>query len=841
LPDVAATLIRDILASAGPEPDSRQLALAALERLREWSGCEAAAVRLREGDDFPFFETLGFPAWFVALENSLCIRHPDGARPHDTAGRPVLDCMCGAVLSGRFDPSQPFFTERGSFWTNSATESPACGVESECRTHTRDRCRQEGYESVALIPLVSEGHTFGLIHLSDKRRDRFTAEAVAAIEDLAAHLAPLVGERRVKDALRESLSRYQALFDSMMEGVAYCRMLYDEKGRPLDWVYLDVNTSFATLTGIADAVGKRGTELFPRMKVDNPELFEIYGRVAKSGIPERFEIEFLPLRMWLDIAVSSPAPEHFVALFEDISDRKRTEQALLHSENLLRSTMDNMMEGCQVISHDWRYLYLNDAVETQARRSKEDLLGRSFLEVWSQVEETELFRTMKRSMEDREPRRMENLFTFPGGEEGWFELMIQPVPQGILILSDEITTRLQTQTELREREEQLRQAQKMEAVGQLAGGIAHDFNNVLTSIIGYSDLILGSGAHSPDAILADVEEIRAAAIRASTLTRQILAFSRRQALRPEVLQLNDVLNNMERLLSRTLGEDVELITRLRADLGLVEIDSNQFEQVLLNLAVNARDAMPEGGSLTLETVNVRLGERYSQSHPGIEPGEYVVLTVSDTGHGMDEATLSRAFEPFFTTKDPGKGTGLGLSTVYGVVRQSGGSVDVRSAPGEGTTFSIYLPQVEREADSHPSSAAAPTSLAGTETILVVEDEPGVRALAVRILEKLGYLVLAAAEADEALGVLIALDGAVDLLLTDVILPGSMRGDELAEQATALRPDLPVLYMSGYARDTIVHEGRLDPGVNYLEKPFTAHGLASRVRELLDQSANEVPT
>ena len=315
----------------------------------------------------------------------------------------------------------------------------------------------------------------------------------------------------------------------------------------------------------------------------------------------------------------------------------------------------------------------------------------------------------------------------------------------------DITDRKQAEETLRRVEEQLRQSQKMEAVGQLAGGIAHDFNNVLTAIIGYSQLILASDEPLTSTQRGDVEEIKASAERASALTRQILAFSRRQALQPHVLCLNEIVADTERLIRRTLGENIELLTLLAPDLDLVEIDRNQFEQVLVNMALNARDAMPNGGRLTLETENIELDEDFCGAYPGAVPGPHVALTIRDSGIGMSEETRSRVFEPFFTTKEPGNGTGLGLATVYGVVSQSGGTISVDSRLGSGTVFRIYLPRVEKTAETRAVSRGAVPLPFGPETILVVEDEEGVRNLVTRVLGELGYSVLSAGSGVEALG------------------------------------------------------------------------------------------
>jgi len=387
----------------------------------------------------------------------------------------------------------------------------------------------------------------------------------------------------------------------------------------------------------------------------------------------------------------------------------------------------------------------------------------------------------------------------------------------------DLTERKKAEAALYEAEAQLRQAQKMEALGQLAGGIAHDFNNVLTAILGYSDLILASRNHLDPALRQDVAEIKAAADRAATLTRQILAFARRQPLEKKLVDVNDIVASAIGILKRTLGEQVELVLRLEYAAGLVEVDQTQLEQVIVNLALNARDAMPAGGTLTVETARTDLDETWCASHSVLTPGPYVMLAVSDTGIGMDEATRERAFEPFFTTKPPGQGTGLGLSSVYGTVAQNNGAVFLYSEPGRGTTVKIYLP---RAADSEPAGLdgrekprrhgqgeALPTTQErqGEEplaraTMLVVEDEGWLRDLVAKVLQADGHRVTAVATAEEALSILIETEEAVDLLLTDLVLHGPLQGLGLAEQARAHCPGLRVVYMSGYTRDVALAAG-----------------------------------
>ncbi len=380
-------------------------------------------------------------------------------------------------------------------------------------------------------------------------------------------------------------------------------------------------------------------------------------------------------------------------------------------------------------------------------------------------------------------------------------------------------------------EEQFRQSQKMEAVGRLAGGVAHDFNNLLTIINGYAQLMLERVADDVT-LRTHMGEILKAGNRATALTRQLLAFSRKQVLAPKVLDLNAALEGMQKMLRRLIGEDVELQVHAEEDLGQMKADPTQIEQVLLNLAVNARDAMPRGGVLVLETANADVDETYARSHPDARPGRYVMLSVSDNGDGMDAQTLSHIFEPFYTTKGLGKGSGLGLSTVYGIVRQSGGHVNVYSEVGVGTTFRVYFPRLDEAVSTVDEEVAERPVESGVETILLVEDEPGVRALAERTLQTHGYTVLSVGRPEDASEFCTRHDGTIHLLLTDVIMPG-MNGKELWDRLKTECPEIRVLFTSGYTADAIARHGVLDEGVAFLPKPFTPRELLRKVRQTLD--------
>jgi two-component system cell cycle sensor histidine kinase/response regulator CckA len=490
----------------------------------------------------------------------------------------------------------------------------------------------------------------------------------------------------------------------------------------------------------------------------------------------------------------------------------------------LTSVLASLREGIQIIDREWRYVYMNTAACEHSRRQPGELIGLTMQEAYPGIDQTPLFAQLKRCIQDGVPSAMMNEFSYPDGVTRSFELHIEPCDLGVVVLSIDVT-------EGRNIEAQLRHAQKMEAIGRLAGSVAHDFNNMLSVILGYSSMLL-SDLKPVDPIRADIDLIRAAGEKAAALTRQLLAFSRQQVLTPQVLDLNELVQDSERMLRRLLGEDIELVMLYDRNLSRVRVDPGQIDQVVMNLALNARDAMPNGGKLTIETKDVFLDQSYAADHLEVTPGPHVMLAVSDTGIGMDKETQTRIFEPFFTTKEVGKGTGLGLSTVFGIVRQSGGSIWVYSEVGGGTTFKVFLPRALSEEARPMPVFVEPTTLRGTETILLVEDQDEVRRVAQEILIRHGYHVIAAQNAGEALLSCERHPRTIHLLLTDVVMP-QMSGRELAVRLETIRPDMKVLYMSGYTDNAVVHHGILDSGIAYVQKPLVPDMLARRVREVLD--------
>jgi signal transduction histidine kinase len=397
---------------------------------------------------------------------------------------------------------------------------------------------------------------------------------------------------------------------------------------------------------------------------------------------------------------------------------------------------------------------------------------------------------------------------------------------------NDVSERKRSESEQRKLERQLEHAIKMEAVGRLAGGIAHDFNNLLTALSGFSEIVLDELPETHP-LHTGAKETFKMCQRSTALVRRLLAVSRRQVLNPQSMELNPKIAEIEKLLRSLLGEDIDLVVKLHPECGLVCFDESQIEQVVLNLVVNARDAMPQGGRLVIQTSTADISESVEDQYLGAKPGSYVVLTISDTGVGMNRETLQHIFEPFFTTKERGKGTGLGLATVYGIVTQSGGYVWAYSEPGQGTTFKVYLPRIARGEPSGVGTATPRASPQGSETVLVVEDENPVRLVAVANLRKAGYRVLEARNAEEALQVASAHVGLIDLVLTDVLMPG-IHGPELVKRITERLPGVKALYMSGHADDALLHHGVLEGGLAFLEKPFTRDELTGKVREVLDR-------
>ena len=525
----------------------------------------------------------------------------------------------------------------------------------------------------------------------------------------------------------------------------------------------------------------------------------------------------------------SPAVRRALAESEERSKRLKAEQALRESEQDYRDLFENASDALFTLDKSGRITAVNRTAELITGYERHKLFSRHAKELVSPEYHSIIDEMLQCNSGNDVQATQQIELTAKGGRRVTLEVSSRPIFKGGEMVGVQGTARDVTERNLLQ--EQLAQSQKMDAIGRLAGGVAHDFNNLLTAIIGYSQILL-SGLNEQDPSFARLTEIEKAGKRAASLTNQLLAFSRKQVLQPHVLDLNVVVSELGKLLRRLIGEHITLVTKFDPALWQVKADPSQIEQIILNLAINARDAMPGGGTLTIQTTNVHLDESYSSHHLDSHPGPHVMVAVSDTGVGMDRQTQSRIFEPFFTTKEKGKGTGLGLSMVYGIVKQSGGTVRVYSERGRGTTFKIYLPRTAEAQSVAQTVDSNGKVLSGSETILVAEDEGAVRAFARTVLTARGYNVLEASTGAEAMLICQQAEAPIHLLLTDMVLP-DVGGGSLARAVLTHRSETKVLYMSGYTDEAISQQGVLEPDMPFLEKPFTPDGLAGKVRELLD--------
>jgi two-component system cell cycle sensor histidine kinase/response regulator CckA len=643
---------------------------------------------------------------------------------------------------------------------------------------------------------------------------------------------------------RRAEQDYQTLFREMLDGFAVHEIICDGQGNPIDYRFLAVNPAFERMTGLRaqDIVGRTVRDVLPGIE---RHWIETYGKVALTGEPVFLENHSADLQKHFHVTAFRPGPNQFACIIADITDRKRIEEALRESRVILQAILDSITVRVFWKDKDLVYLGCNAPFAQDAGLEKpEDLIGRDDRALaWR--EQAELYRADDRAViESGEARLLfEELQTTPSGEQ--LHLLTSKLPLrdaggaivGVLGTYQDISGRKRAEEERALLQAQLNQAQKMEFVGRLAGGVAHDFNNMLGVILGRVEMALDRvGPAEP--LHGDLQEIRQAAERSADLTRQLLAFARKQTVIPKVLDLNETVEGMLKMLRRLIGEDIDLVWAPGKNLWQVRVDPSQIDQILANLFVNARDAITGVGKVTIETDNVAFDEAYCGAHRGFVPGEFVQLVVSDSGCGMDRDTLPHIFEPFFTTKGLARGTGLGLATVYGIVKQNNGFIKVYSEPGLGTTFKIYLPRHASKAEQVGGDGPATPAARGNETILLVEDEPAILSMTTIMLERFGYRVLTAATPGEAIHLAREHAGEIHMLMTDVIMP-EMNGRDLARNVVSLYPDLKRLFMSGYTADIIAHHGVLEEGIYFIQKPFSAQQLAARVREALDSESGKV--
>jgi PAS domain S-box-containing protein len=743
--------------------------------------------------------------------------------------------------------------------------------------------------SIMFVPIRNGTNVIGVLSIQSYTPKAYNQHSLETLQALADHCGGALDRIRTEETMRASEARYRSLFANMVEGVAYCQMLF-EQDQPQDFTYLSVNDAFEKLTGLKEVVGKRFTEVIPGIRESHPELFEICSRVALTGQPERFERYFVPLRAWLAVTAYGTEKGFFTLVFDNVTERKQAELRLSAFSALGQhlSAAQTAKEAARIIVDVADKLLGWDACMCDMYSPTEGLitylLDMDIIEgaraecppMWGRLPPSP---TARRAIEEggqlilREPAEPARCDSVPFGNAARrsASLMFVPIRNGATVigvlsiqsytphaydghsletlqaLSDHCAGALEriraqeARNESEERyrlsEEQLRQSQKMEAIGHLAGGVAHDFNNLLAVIRGNTELVLMSDGQFSGMVSDCLTQVVAAADRAANLTRQLLTFSRKQVIQTLPLDLNDVIGNFTKMLKRIIGEDVQLQCNYAARLPAVQADVGMLEQVLVNLAVNARDAMPKGGQLFIITEAARLDAPYAKTHPEARAGDFVSLSVTDTGTGIAPEHLPHIFEPFFTTKDVGKGTGLGLATVYGIVQQHQGWIEVSSRPGVGSTFRVFLPAIAISSAAGPETEPVATKPpGGSETILLVEDEEAVRSLTGRVIKQFGYHVHEAASGPQALELWRAHKEQIALVLTDMIMPQRMSGRELVEQLLAERPALKVIFMSGYSGESVGEDTAFlrRTRTRFLQKPCDSHTLLRTVRESLDE-------
>ena len=698
----------------------------------------------------------------------------------------------------------------------------------------RARIERSPYRAALSVPLAIQDRVIGALSVGEPAHRVFDREEIALTQTFADQAALALENARLYAEVTRARDFLRSITESSPDGI----VTTDVHGR-LTYVSPGAEELFGYRA--EEVLGRSAVEFFaggPR------EARTVMERLSAEGQIRSLESAVVAKGGRL-VAVNSSASLlrdadgriiGTLGVFKDLTERKRAEDALRDSEERFRSAFEHSGIGMALQSLDGRYLRVNRALCDMLGYSEAELLATTW-QALTLPDDVEPGQRARLTDGDIRAYQVEKRYLHKDGHPVWTLASISLVrdrggqPLYFIAQVQDISERKRAEEAREALEAQLRQAQKMEAVGRLAGGVAHDFNNLLTVIRGRSDLLLYR-LGPDDPLRRHVLLLQQTAERAAALTQQLLAFSRKQMLQPRILDLNGVVESTTTMLRRLIGEDIELDIRLDPDLGRVKADPGQLEQVILNLAVNARDAMPQGGRLSIETANVELDEAFARRNPGARPGGFARLQIGDTGVGMDATVQAHLFEPFFTTKALGQGTGLGLATVYGIVKQSGGYIKVDSAPGRGTTFAIYLPHVEEPGELREATASRAGSMAGSETILLVEDEDAVRELGREVLEMRGYTVLEAPHGAQALLVAERHAGPIHLMVTDVVMP-HMSGRELVERLAPRRPDMRILYVSGYTDDAIVREGMLQPGTSFLQKPFTPDTLARRVRELLD--------
>ena len=926
-----------------------------VQEVKEFTGCDAVGIRVLDEDwNIPYMAYDGFSNNFYEDESPLTLKSDE--------------CMCINVIKGAVDPELECYTEKGGFCVN-ATSKFLSTVSEEAKGRTRNRCNMEGYETVGLFPFRSGAKILGLIHVADHRENMLPSHVVAMLEKAAMQLGTSFERARAESRLRESEEHYRSLFENMLNGFAYCKMLFKE-GRAEDFIYLSVNPAFEILTGLRDVVGRKVSEIIPGISETDRELLELYGKVASTGEPLRFETYVEALEMWFSISVYCPQKGYFVAVFDVITERKQAEEGLRESELKYRTLVEHIPQKIFYKDMESIYISCNDLFVLNLGIQATEVAGKTDLELFPreraeryreedrrvvetgrdlEVEEdyslngivhTSLTRktpvrddhgTMqgvlgvttditerKRAAEAIERLRRRNELILNSVGEGILGLDLEgrltfvnpaavamlgyeseeligrkghglyhhtredgnpytedecPIHQavaagnlcpiteevfwrkdgksfpvryssapivengravGTVVTFRDVTERKLVEEEKKNLESHLHQAQKLEAIGTLAGGIAHDFNNVLGIIMGYTEIVATS-LDEKSTEKDNIREVLKATNRAKDLVRQILTFSHAEdGLERRPMDIRPIMKESLKFLRAALPATIEIRQRISNKGGMVLAHPTQIHQVLTNLCTNAAHAMEEeGGILEVSLVDVELTSQTVPSYSDMKPGWCVELTVSDTGKGMDSATLERIFDPYFTTKGVGKGTGLGLPIVHGIVKGYDGAITVNSKVGAGTTFRVYLPTIAKQAAAtYENDSPIPK---GTESILFIDDELALAELWANSLKRLGYKVVTATGGPQALELFRERPLEFDLVITDQTMP-KMTGIEIAEQMLRVRPDLRILLCTGLIERMIEERARRIGVRGLLRKPLELREAARTIREVLESES-----
>lgn len=803
----------------------------ATELMRDWSGCNAVGIRLQEGEDFPYFETRGLPSEFILHENRLCATDVSGELIRDSQGNPVLECMCGNVICGRFDPTLPFFTENGSFWTNSTTDLLSSSSESDRQARTRNRCHGEGYESVALIPLRYGDKILGLLQFNDFRRDRFDISKIMLFERLASNLTIGLVQCQTAEALAKSEEKYRLLIENQNDLV----INFDLENR-----ILFVSKSCCKTFGKSENE-LLGSEFFPL--VHDKDIGHVQAALEKVLSPPfetHYEEHALTVNGWRWFAWAAKAVlsadgqvQSIVSVGRDITDRKWAEQALRESEAKFRCLVEGAPNGLYVQDAHNCFVYVNQAaLQLFGAKSQDQLLGKPILERFHPDFHDEIQERIRILHEEKKavPPRERICLRLDGTSVPVESSAVPVVFEG----QNWSLVFLQETTERKQMEDRLQQAQKMEAIGALAGGIAHDFNNILFPIIGMSEMLLDD-FKTDSAQHENVMMIHNAALRAKDLVNQILSFSRQAGQQKVAMRLQPIIKEVIQLARATIPSNISILQNIRSDCGAVFADPTNLHQVAMNLVTNAFHAVEQaGGSITIELRELQL-TKDDAAQSDLAPGAYALLSVADTGHGILPDAIPKIFDPYFTTKPQGKGTGLGLSVCYGIVKDLGGEIKVFSEVGKGTVFKIYLPLLHHDEASGtaPAFTLLPT---GSERILVVDDEAPIVNLEKQMLERMGYRVSICTSSHDALEAFRANPEAYDLVLTDMTMP-NITGEIMAKKMMAIRADIPVIICTGFSERMSENVARQAGLKGFLMKPLIRSELAKMVRQVLDEAAN----